>query len=104
MEVLVGVFVGGRVPVGVTVGVSVGTTVGVSVGTGVSVDVAEGTAVGKNWVGVGSRVEVGSLGVKVGTGSVGTAGVLVAGGRVTKGVAVSENGGGAVVNAMIPRQ
>jgi hypothetical protein len=102
--VLVGVFVGGRVPLGVTVGVSVGTTVGVSVGTGVSVDVAEGTTVGKNWVGVGSRVEVGSLGVKVGTGSVGTAGVLVGGGRVTKGVAVSENGGGAVVNAMIPRQ
>jgi hypothetical protein len=102
--VLVGVLVGGRVPVGVTVGVSVGKAVGVSVGVSVSVDVAEGTAVGKNWVGVGSRVEVGSRGVKVGIGSVGTAGVLVAGGRVTKGVAVSENGGGAVVSAMIPRQ
>jgi hypothetical protein len=31
-------------------------------------------------------------------------GVLVAGGRVTKGVAVSENGGGAVVRAMMPKQ
>ena len=96
--------VGVSVPVGVTVGVSVGTTVGVSVGVGVSVSVAEGTTVGKNWVGVGSRVRVGSRGVNVSVGGEGTNAVAVAGGGVTRGVGVSEMGGGAVVSPMIPRQ
>lgn len=99
-------WVGGRVPVGVTVGVSVGMAVGVSVGVGVSVSVAEGIRVGKNWVGVASSVAVGSRGVAESVSSRGTTGVLVAvaGGKVTRGVGVSETGGGAVLSAMTPKQ
>lgn len=70
----------------------------------VSVGVAEGTWVGKNWVGVGSRVGLGRRGVKLGVGRVVAVGVLVRGGTVASGVGLGGAGGGALANAMIPKQ
>jgi hypothetical protein len=54
-------------------------------------------------VGVGSRV-VGCRGVKVSVGGAVAGGVSVRGGSVASGVGVSDTGGGALTNAMIPRQ
>jgi hypothetical protein len=70
----------------------------------VSVAVAEGTSVGKDCVGVASKVGVDSRGAGVNTGVVVGDGVSVSGGMVARGVGVSEIGGGAVTSAMIPRQ
>ena len=55
-------------------------------------------------MGVGSSVLVGLRGVKVSVARAVADGVLVRGGIVASGVGVSETGGGALTNAMIPRQ
>jgi hypothetical protein len=90
--------------VGARVGVSVGARVGVSVAVAVSVSVGERTWVGKDWVGVASRVSVGRRGVKVSVADGMVVGVWLAGGRVTRGVGVSETGGGALARAITPTQ
>ncbi len=104
--VMVGVSVGTRVPVGVAVGVCTCVAVGDGVivsGGGVALGVD--TTVGKDWVGVGSRVAVGVRGVETDVGVRVTDGVTpLAGGRVARGVTVRETAGGAVTNAVIPRQ
>ncbi len=99
--VMVGVSVGDRVPVGVAVGVCTG----VAVGDGVIVSLGVVTAVGKDWVGVGSRVAVGACGVDTSVGVRVTDGVTpLAGDRVARGVTVRETAGGAVTSAVMPRQ
>ncbi len=117
VPVAVGVLVGAKVPVavGVAVGGKVAVGVGVSVA-GNSVGVLLETTVGKDWVGVGSRVAVGEPITRVAIGMDGPSaevgrGVWAVEGRVglgkimTNRVAVGDSSrGGAELRVKNPRQ
>jgi hypothetical protein len=99
--------IGQNVNVGLGVagtGVRVAAMTRVWVGSSRAVGVGGVTTVGKDWVGVGSRVEVGArrgTGVAVATGCV-AGGIYDVG--VTNGVGVSDTGTGAMLNAANPTQ
>jgi len=101
VSVATGVGVGCTVPVGVFVGVcGMGVFVGVDVLDTTSVGVLDGWPVGNDWVGVGSRVEVGAPGTRVCVFVGVTDGVTNSGRRVIIAVGVTPNGVG-VASSMV---